>query len=357
MKDDSTRMRKERLFYLDFIRSIAVILILMTHHNANYIYMFSEEAMKKVIITTRICNIYIGDFGVALFLIISGASLMHTYGEKIDLKKYYVKRFLGIYPMFWIAYLVVFVYFIIKNGGISQQIPFWKIIYSILGIDGYIACVTPTFYYIGEWFLGFIILVYLIFPLLRFGMNKKPVILVSIVMALYFYFMLTYHYDFTKNIFFFIRLPEIVFGMFFVKYIKKVRWPLGIAGLAILLLNAFLKPNIDQSFQMTYVGIAAFLFLTWCSCIFERIEAIRWIFDGLSKYSYSIFLTHHIIMYELLAFTDLNRFTVGMSYLGFLIVCCVVACCSKILYLVNEKLVSFLKRIYCYPISGNNYTK
>lgn len=31
-------MKKERIFYLDFVRAIAVILILMTHYNAVYLY-------------------------------------------------------------------------------------------------------------------------------------------------------------------------------------------------------------------------------------------------------------------------------------------------------------------------------
>ena len=78
-------MKKERLFYLDFIRTIATISILLTHFNAIYIFSYPEQS-DKAVITSRVFGLYIGDFGVSLFFIISGAALMYIYGEKMDLK-------------------------------------------------------------------------------------------------------------------------------------------------------------------------------------------------------------------------------------------------------------------------------
>ena len=63
-------MRKERLFYLDFIRAIATVSIIMTHFNARYIYA-GAQYIYKAIISTTFFNIYIGDWGVSLFFIIS----------------------------------------------------------------------------------------------------------------------------------------------------------------------------------------------------------------------------------------------------------------------------------------------
>ena len=71
-------MKRERIFYLDFIRALAVILILLTHYNALFLYM-DPQPLDKVVITYKICNLYIGDFGVSLFFIISGAALMYVY--------------------------------------------------------------------------------------------------------------------------------------------------------------------------------------------------------------------------------------------------------------------------------------
>lgn len=100
-------MKKERLFYLDFIRTIATISILLTHFNAIYIFSYPEQS-DKAVITSRVFGLYIGDFGVSLFFIISGAALMYIYGEKMDLKTFYYKRFKSIFPMFWLAYFFAF---------------------------------------------------------------------------------------------------------------------------------------------------------------------------------------------------------------------------------------------------------
>ena len=45
-------MRKERLFYLDFIRAIATVSIIMTHFNARYIYAGAQYIYKAIISTT-----------------------------------------------------------------------------------------------------------------------------------------------------------------------------------------------------------------------------------------------------------------------------------------------------------------
>ena len=139
-------MKKERIFYLDFVRAIAVILILMTHYNAVYLYVGQPD---KVFITAQIGNIYIGNFGVSLFFIISGAALMYVYDEKCELINFYKKRFLSIYPMFWIAYFIAFLYQFYVNKGIDLTVPKRNILLTILGFDGYFAAGMPTFYIFG----------------------------------------------------------------------------------------------------------------------------------------------------------------------------------------------------------------
>lgn len=166
-------MKRERIFYLDFIRALAVILILLTHYNALFLYM-DPQPLDKVVITYKICNLYIGDFGVSLFFIISGAALMYVYENSCNLAKFYKKRFVAIYPMFWITYIIAFVIQKLVYHADYSGIPKQNILYTIFGFDSYYAAVKPTFFIIGEWFLGCIILVYILFPLLRWGANKHP---------------------------------------------------------------------------------------------------------------------------------------------------------------------------------------
>lgn len=121
-------MGKQRLFYLDFIRALAVITILITHYNALFLY-FVPQDKHKMVLTASIANIYIGDFGVSLFLILSGAALTYTYGDKINIKIFYKKRFIGLFPIFWIAYGgAFFLYWLL--GNIDTSIPKSRIILS-----------------------------------------------------------------------------------------------------------------------------------------------------------------------------------------------------------------------------------
>lgn len=89
-------------------------------------------------------------------------------------------------------------------------------------MDGYIAPVIVNFYQIGEWFLGCILLMYIMFPALKWGIEKHPYIAWIPVVAIYCF--LNYKYILlipnTQDVF--MRLPEFVFGMYMGKNIKRV---------------------------------------------------------------------------------------------------------------------------------------
>lgn len=89
--------------------------------------------------------------------------------------------------MFWVAFIVANILLFIRNNGYIF-VPRHKItaIFSLFGMDGYASAFgVGTFYVLGEWFLGFIILFYIVFPLLRVGVNKMPITTVCVVLALY----------------------------------------------------------------------------------------------------------------------------------------------------------------------------
>ena len=261
-------MRKERLFYLDFIRAIATISIIMTHFNARYIYA-GAQYIYKAIISTTFFNIYIGDWGVSLFFIISGAALMYVYQEKLEYKRFYKKRFESLYPMFWMAYIIAFIGLFYLNKGMFLQAPKKNFILTIIGFDGYLAANVPTFYILGEWFLGCIILFYVLFPLLRTGVNKYPKATVVVTAMIYLTFIFFYHGVFDMSKIVFVRMPEFLMGMYFIKYIKKVNLPMLVTSIIVLALNLILKPQWSNHLQTTYVGISSFFILVYISKYFD----------------------------------------------------------------------------------------
>ncbi|WP_307741680.1 acyltransferase family protein [uncultured Mobiluncus sp.] len=161
--------KKKRLFYLDFVRAFSVLLILLTHFNNPF---FTASGW---IITNHPFHIYVGDLGVSLFLMISGTALTVTYRRPLDLKLFFKKRFLGIYPMFWIAYAVFFTLrFLVYRANVGP-LPYRSFPLTIMAMDGLVANFgVPTMYLLGEWFLGFIVIFYLVFPLMLWGVQEHP---------------------------------------------------------------------------------------------------------------------------------------------------------------------------------------
>ncbi|MCI7179777.1 MAG: acyltransferase [Schaedlerella sp.] len=340
-------MKRERLFYLDFVRAIAAISIVITHYNAGYLWMGQEN---KAVLTLEVGGLYIGDWGVSLFLIISGAALMYVYEEKCELKKFFKKRFLSIYPMFWIAYVVYLAYYVLvyKNIPGAGTIAPWRIIFSVIGFDGLlVANGIQTFYLLGEWFLGVIVLIYLLFPLLRKLANEKPVLLLVLTAISYAGGAVLCRYGpfpLVLSTCVLVRLPEVVFGMMFVKYRKKVNWKAALAALLLVAANQILQPEIPRTIQTTVVGIASFIVLVYVS-EFVKFRPVEYICSVLSKYSYAIFLVHHVIIDQVIARVDRYYFTVRDSYVMFIVLCVPIAVCAFGLYHVHAAVMKLPEKL------------
>lgn len=343
-------MKKERNFDFDFVRAIATILIVIIHFNAVYLYL-PDPRPENAIFGINIFNIYIGSVGVSLFLILSGAVLMLVYHSSINLKEYTKKRFLSIYPMYWIAFIVAFCYLFFVNKGFNEGMPISRALLTLIGFDGYFAAILPTFYILGEWFLGIIILLYIIFPILRKAINSKPLLLGILVSAIYLLGMFTYNYNsnqflFPKNQILFIRLPEFVFGMYFVKYREKIfnkKNIYFIISITILFMNRLLKPNIDVNLQATYIGISLFFVLIiFAGYIRNRI--VRVICNLIAKYSFAIFLVHHIVILQMTSKFDMATISLKSSWILFLSCCIVTAILSYFLFVFHEQLTKAIKK-------------
>lgn len=288
-------MKKERLIYFDIIKFIAVICVFTVHFTRTLEYFIGFDFK---ILPDQIFGMYLGAFGVTLFFIASGASLMYVYDEKLDLKLYIKKRFLGIYPLFWLTYIVAFMSNFYVNKGFDQTIPKWKIIFSVIGFDGTNAFWGPNFYQVGEWFLSVIICLYILFPLLRICIQKFPFI--TALMSIIVYILIVQNYSPSSKLpldcFVFARIPEFIFGMIYIKYIKKINLKLFIPTLAIMLASILADTSkINNMYVITVVGISSFCVFSYLFCnvrdgLFKSISIF------ISKYSYAIFLSHHFIM-------------------------------------------------------------
>ena len=69
------------------------------------------------------------------------------------------------------------------------------------------------------------------------------------------------------------------------------------------------NPSWDGNIKTTYIGIAFFLVLVYLSEFFKKNHTVKYICAKICKYSYAIFLSHHLVIYEIAKKFDLN--TIG----------------------------------------------
>lgn len=339
-------MKKERLKYVDLLKVMAMIPVLV-HHWKDAIVVAGAN-VKRDIIPDTVFNTYLGPYGVAIFFILSGLSLMYTYDGKLDLKKYFVNRFKGIFPMFWLAYLIVFfIRFSLSAGTYNYGLERWKLIWTITGMDGYFNLFDTNWYILGEWFLGCLILLYILFPVLKIGIEKKPIITGVVILAIYLTAQLWYKYlncPIPIDNFFLFRIPEFAFGMYFIKYWKTPNAVSGIISLlCLIVLNFIPYPFSVLLYSTTLSGVFTVVFVAWI-CQFIKSETFFNVFRIIARYCYPVFLIHHVIMYKYTLLYKGTELGYVRNFVAFFISLILIAIASVLLDVANRKILSLFKK-------------
>ena len=336
---------KPRVFYLDLIRALAALLIVLTHFNFHL-----KDHGGGYVLTFQPFGIYVGDLGVSLFLIISGAALTLTYRRPINLKRFYWKRFLNIYPMFWTAWVLgTFYYFLISNGRPPNAGPAKSFIFTLLGVDGLVSAFGwPTMYLLGEWFLGFILLYYVVFPLILWAIDRFPVVTGVVILAAYAataVIMHRYFSGYSSSMVLTTRLPELAFGSYFVLYVRRVHWVTVIPAAAVLAVSAMLPEKIPEDVGTTIVGISAFLILVVAGR-YVAIQPVRAFVGLIARYSYPIFLVHHVVIWHLSQRIDVYGFFPLQRYMLLAAEFVLIFALSVALVKVTDVVVDFVTKAF-----------
>ncbi len=327
--------KNARILSLDIIRVIAMLLIIAFHWN---ISCQQQEIAAPAILFLTFANGNIGNIGVSLFFILSGASLYYTTRDHLSLASYYKKRFLSIYPLYWITYLVIFLHFYwIKHSPMLYQRR--TLILSVLAMDGYLNEQIQCYYLIGEWFVGCIVLLYLIYPLLYRGIKKHPVLTAILTALWYIPLIQCYPFSMSSTHFFLTRVPEMLIGMYYIRYFYSpekqkegtygIPAPFGIAALLIFVFLLFVPIPIPESYLNILLGTSCFAALSSFLGYWERSrrkKAVEKPLITFSGYTYGIFLVHHILIGEFIlshAQTTMNLPQIWLLFLCYLIYICI----------------------------------
>lgn len=239
------------------------------HFNATVTGYFTLP--HKLFTSTLPLGIYLGDFGSSLFFIVSGASLALTVPAEQNPAQFYKRRARAVYPLFWLAWFVVFSYRFVAHPGSFGGARTVTLVLTLLGLDNFAVAagwVGTDFACVGEWFLGSILFLYLLFPLLQRGLRKRPWLTWALTLAV----CIPVHLLGWDARLVAVHIPEFLFGMTFLTLAGRTRYIL-----APLLLAA---PLLDRPWP-------------------------RAVGAQLAKISYAVFLVHHVLIQELAAHFDL----------------------------------------------------
>ena len=370
---------RQRIHSLDIIRIAATFAIIVFHWNIYaYHYGIDAEPVFHLPFATGTAAVP----AVSLFFILSGASLMLSCRKNFTLKGYFLRRFLSIYPLYWLAYAVVFFHvYVLRHVPMDK--PLITLPLSFLAMDGLLADTLNTWYLIGEWFVGCIVLLYLVFPLLRLAVKKAPGF--SLLGGLLLAFLLTRvpafpidatHFPLT-------RVPEMLLGMVYVeifypdkgsrppfvrvlgrffgtraeagaaeseafgapasKYVFR-RILLAAAALAAGLLPAFVSVNLPETLLPLLMGGGIFTGLELLlSLVLPKGRRFA-LLSAASGMTYGIFLVHHIYVGEFLGKYLGGDLPYGKNLLLFAVYLVFVTVLGSILTWISGKLVSLIRR-------------
>ena len=294
---------------MDRMRVLAFAFIIIYHYIFELEQMGNFDTDKVRIIQYSNSNVHIAMTGVSLFFMISGAGLMLSSMRKCSRKDFYSRRLTKVLIPFYVAEIFA----LIASYAIKREwllyFPFIskvKIILNFLGMDGYFEQYFKTFsLHVGEWFLGALIMLYIVFPLLRFFMEKNRYI--TIIVATVYYGVINFAVHFSTppwtNVA--VKVYDFILGMFLVmeipKLMEKKRFRLiaCIVSAAVIVTGIFLKPEIPipDAMRNLIFAVAIFIFAFSLEFFGARNKVIDGAIEKICAIAYEVFLVHHIVIY------------------------------------------------------------
>ncbi len=339
-------MEKQRIFYLDFIRAFSIFIIILYHYNFHILeWSVSDNVIfSQYYFGWSFTNL--GPLGVSLFIILSGSSLMASTRKHLDLLNFYKKRFISIYPLFYLIWGCTFLSYLIIYKRMFTDAHWVTLLLTLLGLDGFFLYRVPTFYLVGEWFLGLIIMIYSVFPFLRYVFLRYKLFTILICITLNLWLNKYYHGDMDILRFPLGRLFEFIAGMYFIDVFKADQKIMNffLIGIIMIFLGCFFTGpglNTPSLIHVPILGLCIFTLLSCIASLTDRIQGMG-IIRFLSAYSYGAFLLHHYIILQVLPLMRSRHFSSTSNYLLFAVL---LACIYGLSYLLTNISVIVIKQL------------
>lgn len=310
---------KRRLEF-DVLRTIAMVFIITYHFGCKY----AEEGLPFFNLFYLTPNYDFGNIAVTIFLVLSGGLLYNRYGlisnanktsngdilrggckpNRTTLKEFYLKRAKVIYPPFWITCLYIplsIVRHLLTDGNAFSTAHPLTLFLSVIGFDGYAKLFgISTYAFCGDWFIGAIVLLYLLYPLLAIAYQRFPIWTIFILVVLY-----SLQFSIPRDYYVILSaLPVTIvlkfcIGFALVDNLERLKnWKIAFFALIIFLFISFV--NIEGILNTdcfgTIAGIALFILVVNLSPMFNHSKTTAKVITKLAELSYCVFLVQHVII-------------------------------------------------------------
>lgn len=283
-------MKKPRIPAITFVKGISAMGVVCSHFFTQMTNMDTSRIMLFE-------NGYWGGAWVQCFLIASGFLLHYHYSDHLELKTYAVRRWRSIFPMFYIAYLFFMYGKVCDARTVFYYYYPWAYILTLLGMDGYLMGRLPSYYIVGEWFLGVIIILYILYPLLRKAFLKNSIATFAATVALYLIF---HEKTITSDVGLWSVsscMVSFALGMLISRYQKQLtgKWSVLVSAVLLwLLVNVHLC--VGQNIGCHLAGAVIFILAFAIGERLMRLRVTSWFFQMLGDLSYPVFLVHNQII-------------------------------------------------------------
>lgn len=310
---------------INFIRFVCCIGIIIYH--------YSFYTANKSTFFQYISGSNMGSIIVTIFFIVSGF-VLYCNNNKIDsLKEFYYKRFKSIFPSFYICWFVFYLINVVKVRN-----PFYagnpiKFLLTLIGQDGYFIQRIVNYYTVGEWFLGALIFVYALYPLLLKAFNKNDKLTLFTLICLT---SIVYIFDIPVISPGFPGICEsclkFCFGMMIYKHVNLLENKhIIFSSIICTVLLLVFKKMISHVFIELLFSLALFILL------YNLGNTVKCKFvEEISGISYQVYLFQHLIIIDLL---EIYNPTNLLPSLFMLMICIIVILlCAKMLNVLVRRI-------------------
>ena len=294
---------EKRIREFDVVRVLAMFWVVTYHFGCEYAVGPYAPIMNFFCVTP---NFDFGNVAVTMFLVLSGALLYGRYGKAPieNLGAFYVKRFKTIYPPFWILNLYILVSMLrhwMSEGNLFFAGNPLKLLLTVVGFDGYFQLFGfDSYYFCGEWFVGAILLLYLLFPLLTWMYRKcRFALLIVLGLGYILQFVWPNSWNWEISAFPATLVLKFTLGFLLMDLLPKLRrgavcWSSLLVFLVLCLADVPLPGLCKNDLLGTVAGISVFLLVLNFGNRIQETSLVWRSVQKLAPVTYCVFLIQHI---------------------------------------------------------------